>query len=291
MALFDRYLIVDWSAANSPKLGKDSIWLCRHENGKQNQIENPATRKDAMWRILGMCQAAKKLKKRLFIGFDFGFGYPAGTAALLTGTRGWEQMWAEVARRVNDNDQNKSNRFEVADQWNRWLKEKSGDAPFWGLPPSKSGKYENLGAHQPTLSVLPARRIVERHVASTQPVWKLCYPGSVGSQTILGIYWLEWLRNKLDGELAIWPFETGFDADMTSQFVAAEIYPSLFARSAAPGEIKDETQVRVTAEQFCRFDGEGRFSAMLSRPDCLSDAEAAQVISEEGWIVGAGHAP
>ena len=29
MPLFDQYMIIDWSAANSPKRGKDSIWIAR----------------------------------------------------------------------------------------------------------------------------------------------------------------------------------------------------------------------------------------------------------------------
>ena len=28
--MFDTFLIVDWSAARTPKTGRDSIWICRH---------------------------------------------------------------------------------------------------------------------------------------------------------------------------------------------------------------------------------------------------------------------
>ena len=31
MPLFDRYAIVDWSAANTPTTGKDSIWIALAE--------------------------------------------------------------------------------------------------------------------------------------------------------------------------------------------------------------------------------------------------------------------
>ena len=48
MPLFDRYIAVDWSAANSPKRGKDSIWIC--EFGPEGQVPsvNPPTRQAAM---------------------------------------------------------------------------------------------------------------------------------------------------------------------------------------------------------------------------------------------------
>jgi hypothetical protein len=56
----------------------------------------------------------------------------------------------------------------------------------------------------------------------------------------------------------------------------------------APGEVKDLTQVRATAEHFARLDEANRLGAVFgpqkSTPaDVVLDAER-----EEGWILGAG---
>jgi len=42
-AVFDHYVIVDWSAAARPKTGRDSIWIC-HRGPHGEICENPPTR-------------------------------------------------------------------------------------------------------------------------------------------------------------------------------------------------------------------------------------------------------
>ena len=88
MKLFDGYVAVDWSANGKPKQGKDSIWIAiRGVNGTE-EPENPATRREAVGRIERLLEKATAAGRRLLVGFDFPFGYPAGTARMLTGP-GW----------------------------------------------------------------------------------------------------------------------------------------------------------------------------------------------------------
>ena len=67
--------------------------------------------------------------------------------------------------------------------------------------------------------------------------------------------------------------------------VVAEVYPSLYRAQPQPGEIKDQAQVRVTAEHFARLDETGKlgaiFGAKSAAADVIVDAE-----TEEGWILG-----
>ena len=58
--------------------------------------------------------------RRLLIGFDFPFGYPAGTAARL-GLRGlaWRNLWQTLEDRIADGKDNRNNRFDVAESLNR----------------------------------------------------------------------------------------------------------------------------------------------------------------------------
>ena len=40
--LFDRYVVVDWSANSTPKTGKDAIWSCVFDpaNGRQDLVNH-----------------------------------------------------------------------------------------------------------------------------------------------------------------------------------------------------------------------------------------------------------
>ena len=135
MTLFDAYLMVDWSAASVPAVGRDSIWLClagRSRDGlRLEALENLPTRAAARRRIGELCLAARERGRRLLAGFDFPFGYPAGTAAALglSGTP-WRATWNEIGRLLKDDETNRNNRFEVGAALNRRL----GRDLFWGSP-------------------------------------------------------------------------------------------------------------------------------------------------------------
>ena len=82
MPVFDAYLMVDWSAANSPSRGKDSIWLGLTVRGRQGprltQLENPTTRAAATERIIQLAINNRRRGRRILIGFDFPFGLRGG---------------------------------------------------------------------------------------------------------------------------------------------------------------------------------------------------------------------
>src|SRR5271157_4199718 len=114
MPLFDTYIIVDWSAARTPKTGRDSIWICRHRRNGET-VANPPTRHAALALLAEMLASAMHQGERVIAGFDFPFGYPAGFARRLglTGAP-WRAVWDEIASRVDDQPDNRNNRFEVA---------------------------------------------------------------------------------------------------------------------------------------------------------------------------------
>jgi precorrin-8X/cobalt-precorrin-8 methylmutase len=163
MPLFDRYIAVDWSAANSPKRGKDSIWI--GELGRDGRVpsENPSTRHDAMASIASRLLAARQRRQRIMLGLDFVFGYPRGAAAAigratglsdtspLAGEDGWGgdeprwlQLWSTLHRLVVDAPDNRSNRFQIAESLNLRL----ADGPhFWGHPHQHS--YPGLTPRRP----------------------------------------------------------------------------------------------------------------------------------------------
>ncbi|MDA3007897.1 MAG: cobalamin biosynthesis protein CbiG, partial [Actinomycetota bacterium] len=79
--LFDRYVMVDWSAASSPRLGRDSIWIAERTAGTAATAPvNIPTRAAAMAALTDLVMTTGD--ERVLIGFDFTFGYPTGTADL-----------------------------------------------------------------------------------------------------------------------------------------------------------------------------------------------------------------
>jgi len=130
---FDHYLIVDWSAANQPKTGRDSIWVC-HRGPDGERCENPATRHAAAILLSEIIAGIAARGERAVVGFDFPFGYPEGFASRL-GLTGppWRAVWGELAQLIEDDDRNRSNRFAVGALLNRRVS--NGAFPFWGCPP------------------------------------------------------------------------------------------------------------------------------------------------------------
>jgi hypothetical protein len=291
--LFDAYLVADWSGANRPRTGRDSIWVCqweRHGDGLcRSLLQNPATRhaaRDLLRRALADLVARGR---RALVGFDFAFGYPAGFARGL-GLRGpaWRAAWDEIARLVRDDADNGNNRFRVAAELNRRLT--GGAAPFWGCPPRAASRF--LAARK---SVRPRpdgpeeRRLADLCAAAAQPVWKLAYPGAVGSQTLLGIPVVRALRDEFAGASRVWPFETGLapPADPECRVVYAEVYPSLLDPRVPPGRIKDAVQVTALGRHFARLDGAGELSALFAAAGRLPTRARRRAETEEGWILGA----
>jgi precorrin-8X/cobalt-precorrin-8 methylmutase len=294
--LFDSYLMVDWSAANTPRSGRDSIWFCLlHRNGDrltEIALENPPTRYGAYLRLRDVLRDAVTKKRSILAGFDFPFGFSRGLAARL-GVVGppWRTVWDEISRLLSDDEGNRSNRFAVAAELNRRI---SGAAfPFWGCPPKQAGLCLAATHHrQHGTGGLAERRLVEGRVRGPQPGWKLLGVGSVGSQALTGIPIVRRLRDDavLAAHAKVWPFETGLrplanDADR-ARVIFAEIYPSLVANQPLAGEVKDSAQVRAISRHFARLDERDRLAETLAGDPALTPAERDVVVTEEGWVLG-----
>lgn len=278
--MFDRFIAVDWSAANAPRTGGDSIWVAVAEGDEPVQAVNPSTRAAAMALVDRLCATGRTLAS-----FDFAFGYPAGSDALPEAGK-WPDVWTWIGANVADGADNRSNRYEVASRLNGAF---GATGPFWGHPHQHEGRYPFLAPTKPDYAELGVRerRACERIVPRAQPVWKLAYTGSVGSQALLGIKRLEEWRQALGEDAAVWPFQTGFADDLGARIVIAEIYPSLWPVERNGASCLDEAQVRTIADLMRRHHRDGRLEAMLGGP---SDATMrAEALTCEGWIYGVGN--
>ena len=278
--MFDRVIAVDWSAANLPTSATNranAVWIGCHD-AEGGAEWHHRTRAAAEAQLVTLIETTRAAGMRLLIGFDFAMGYPAGFAARLTGEASAPAVWRWLAGAITD-VQNRNNRFEVATRINAAFPE--GPGPFWshptgqvwpGLPFRRTGiDYAALG--------LAEARLAEAVVRRAKSTWMLFNPGSVGSQSLLGLPMIHRL-SQLPG-VVVWPF-----AAPDAPVVLAEVYPSLIAGPVAilangEGLTADQAQVRLLARALHRLARHDRLAPLL---------EAPPKATEEGWILGAGHA-
>ncbi len=292
MPLFDLLLIVDWSANSKPKLGADSIWIAGAGPAATVPPLNLPTRAAALAHLRAMLADAVAARRRVLVGFDFPFGYPAGLAGVL-GLSGppWRAVWDEIADAIEDAPDNANNRFAVAADLNRRIS--GGAAPFWGRPITLT-TLPDLPMRKPAAEASPLaeHRTADTWVRGPQPVWKLYTTGSVGSQALMGLPVVRALRDDpaLSGHARVWPFETGLGPPSTAPgrpcIVLAEVYPSLFPIAARADEVKDATQVRTTATALAAMDADDALAPLFAGPPALTATQRGAIESEEAWILG-----
>ena len=290
--LFQTYVAADWSAASTPKRGKDSIWVAVSRGGRDT-VENVATRDAATERARQLLREAVARGERVLVGFDFPYGYPMGVADVVApgAAPGWRRLWDAIAALVRDDARNRSNRFEVAAALNARM---GPPGPFWGCPvgaateallPTK-GTFPHCGRIEEFRRI---ERVLHSRRQYPKSVWQLAYSGSVGSQALVGIPRLAALRD--DPELApvsvVWPFETGFGVaapDDAPLVVHAEIWPAAFAVDRGAHPVADAAQVLAVVRRFAALDEAGELGDLFERPRRLHDEDGASL--EEGWILG-----
>ena len=291
-------IAVDWSARSVPsprRPVKDAIYICNRSTRQNARTDGHPTyhrtRAEAIGVVQNALDAALIAGERVFLGFDFGFGYPAGFAERLTGRVEALAVWDWLDGQIVDSPDNANNRFAVAARINAQF---DGTGPFWGCPagldiaglPAKGRLRHGHG--------LSDRRAVEEVVTSAQSGFKLFTTGSVGSQSLLGLPCLARLRRRYGAALTVWPQQSGWGVP-DSQIVLAEIYPSMmkFSRliplqSSFPNQlyhIPDAVQVRDVCDAVELFVALGWLEKAFEPALGLPDAD--RIAAEEGWIFGA----
>lgn len=307
--IFDTYLFADWSASSLPtrvEPKKDAIWVGElGKYGAESKTYYCRTRRQAASLVQERLEFHLVAGRRTLVGFDFPYGYPRGTGRSLGIERKetWLGLWKTLNETIEDTERNANNRWGVAASLNQQISPSSA-GPFWGCPEGRQTKTltsRQIG-HLSFPYALPGggelRRLrhPERRLSGTQEVWKLFGAGSVGSQTLVGIPYVNKLRfaKDLKNRSCVWPFETGFSvekfASQRLMIVHAEIWPGVVesaVRAKSAGQIRDQVQV----EQLCRWasreDQNGTLRRFLERPKRLSDDEVKDCVLEEGWILGA----
>ncbi|MCC0080637.1 MAG: molybdopterin guanine dinucleotide synthesis [Rhodobacter sp.] len=268
---FDRIAVLDWSAANRPRRGKDSIWLGLNDG----QSWNPPTRAAALDLLHRLVRDTLEANETLLIGADFAFGYPQGFAQALTGQARAMAVWDWLGAHLTDGIDNRSNRLALAAEINARL---PGVGPFWFNPSPRDLPHLPRKGRQRHGHGLAELRACDRAATGAQSVWKLGGAGAVGSQTLTGIAALSRLCRAFPDQIAVWPFQP-----VPRPVVLAEVFPTLIAPAVnarlGPGIVKDQVQVTLLARAL---------GALPSLAPLLA-APVFPALAEEGWILGLGH--
>ena len=306
--LFDAYIFVDWSAKTGPtrvKPSRDAIWVGELTRGGDGAETYCRTRAAATAYVKELLLSHVRAERRVLVGFDFPYGYPAGLAAHLANddSPAWRKVWSFLGSAIQDDESNKSNRFAVASQINALIGD--GPGPFWGCPPSQisdaglTPRMKGLFTYPfatPT-GLLGRLRRTEQAMSGGQETWKLLGAGSVGSQALLGIPRVLALRDDpaFKGFSSVWPFETGFTSqpsrDRGPWILHAEIWPGIVAdtdiehEKSLTGTIHDQAQVRLMCRWAESEDDAGRLGSWFDSSVLPSDADHS-ISEEEGWILG-----
>ncbi|OGN50231.1 MAG: cobalamin biosynthesis protein CbiG [Caulobacterales bacterium RIFOXYB1_FULL_67_16] len=297
--LFDAYVVADWTAAETRKLGDTSLWIGVAKRDVRfrlyTETHNVATRAEGEALLASILADHRKRGDRVLVGLDFNFGYPVGTAARLKldGTP-WNSMWKFIASNVVDKADNTNNRYQVAAKMNRLMTDEAW--PLWGAPAKQAQRW--LTTTKPPAGAgadIPEFRVTENAARKgrLQPksVWQMHGAGAVGGQTLVGIPAVRRLLESLGSSGAVWPFGTGWreltpdDVEPLSALVV-EVWPSMFEGKPNPGEFKDQAQVRSTAEALAHMDEAGDLAKAFGPPKDATPELIAQVEQEEGWILG-----
>lgn len=314
MALFDAYVMVDWSGASKPASQEDSIWIASSERRSQTientVLINAATRCDAFDFLCDILRRHVNANRRVLACFDFAYGYPTGFAAALghdaeVRCAEWKFIWNRLATEVVDAQDNTNNRFEVAGRLNDTVC--GAPRPFWGCSVDmqtnrlRSRKLDELhGGFPINMPTGPLRehRICETQILGTKSAWQLTGAGAVGSQSLLGMPYLNRLRFHDDFvEIShVWPFETGFsDRSVPSRgpfILHAEIWPGTLPanRLKHPVLINDASQLSLLGMHIASLDmGNGLpplFRGPLASNTEFDDESLNAVQNAEGWILG-----
>lgn len=263
--VFDRILMLDWSAAKGPRRGADSIWL----GDGVARPENLPTRAQAEARL---AQALSQ-PGRVLLGVDIGFGWPRGLAQRITGQANALAMWGWLGARVEDDAAAVSNYRAVAAQANGHFAPAPG--PFWG-DGTRDGT-PGLPRLRPDLPPgLAALRATETRAAVCGPrpksMFQLAGAGAVGAQALTCVPVLQRLRAQFGPQLGVWPFQPVAQ----SRIVLAEVYFSMLGPVGDGHACRDAAQVDLMARAV-RGLGAARLMDIPGAPPHLA---------EEGWILG-----
>jgi AAA domain len=285
IALFDRYLMADYSGAKDEKVQRSAIVLCRAEREADNPllVDTQFTRGTLRERLLDEIRGATKSGRRLLFGIDHQFSWPFGLLA----TCGLDHLsWRDVLMALGTGTYGGpalSHPAEFCAAFNAYALGRGHPAPFF----SPAGTYGLPNQFQPraTLPFRETELALQRLGWNPKSATEIGVRGAVGGQTVLGMLELHRLHVAIKTEglpVAFWPFDGASirSPSYAGKHVGVEIYPTaLRPRHWPPSDAADAIGATLASRDA---DTDGRLTEWL---EVTGDHEAAAA-AREGWILG-----
>jgi len=257
LQLFDRYIGIDYSGAQTPTTSLKGlrVYLADRKAPPIEVTPPPSPRK--YWTRRGIAQwLAERLVEAVptIVGIDHSFSFPL--------------RYFEVHHLLPD-----------------WLAFLDDFQRHW--PTDEDNTYVDFirdgtcGNGEARSGNTRWRRITEER-AGAKSVFHFDVPGSVAKSTHAGLPWLRYLRNQLEDRVHFWPFD-GWEIP-AGKSALVEVYPSLWSKSTPrEGRTPDQHDAYVASAWLRQVDIDGSLGKFL-KPEMLpGEYHVAQV---EGWILG-----
>ncbi|MGK9164697.1 hypothetical protein KXR53_00285 [Inquilinus limosus] len=253
---FDRFIAIDWSGARGAYDGI-AVAECRTGANGPVLLPPPSGRRWTRGAVAEWIEAEAGRGPRMLVGIDCAFSLPFAVAAgYLPAGGDARALWALVDRVAAEAPD-----FHGAG----FARHADYVADFWHRGPRPAGWAEPHRAAE-----MACRR---DGLGAPDSPFKQFGPKTVGPGALAGMRVLHHLRTRLDGQLAIWPFE----APAAHPLVLVEIFPRLFWRRAgrtASAKVRDRADLDAALARL----GSGPAGA----PDPLTDHATDALIAAAG---------
>ncbi len=251
MAMFERYIGIDYSGAGKPTARLAGLQVYTAEGGEMP--ERVAPDRGVKWsRELIADYLLQTLggPAPTIVGIDHAFSFPESYMK-----RFHIQTWDAF----------------VDDFVRHWPTHERGVSELNTEDNPRRGKPDEF-------------RVTDTWTSSAKSVFKFGVIGQVGPSSHAGIPWLKYLRDRLGDSVFLWPFD-GFTPP-EGRSVIAEVYPAIFKnRFSLVGmpESSDERDAKAVALWLQDPDRLGFLPRYFEPPLSDQDRDAARL---EGWILG-----
>jgi len=261
MALFDRYIGIDYSGAATPTTGLKGLRVYMASGVGAAAEVLPPVGSSKYWTRRGIALwLAERLAEevRTLVGIDHGFSFPLRYFEEHDLALDWAMFLDDFER-----------------HWPTSLDDTYVDHV-------RTGTVGNGAARQGN----PRWRRECELRCRGKSVFHFDVQGSVAKSTHAGLPWLRFLRSQLGSGLHCWPFD-GWEIPADGS-VILEAYPALYKQAYPVGErTPDQHDAFSVAQWLCDADRDGRLVSAMHPNLSADELRMAKI---EGWILGVGSA-
>jgi hypothetical protein len=263
------------------------------EASMHEHVRTGLTRRTLLEEAIKLLKDATAEGKRVILGFDHNYSFPIGLyeAIHLQNSPSWRELLAWIHGSLSDH--RNENLDIMPRQWAAEVNQRIAMqwslpvGPFWGphfIPLKRTFPYE-FKIQEPSIPfTLHEHRLVERQAIGMKTFYQIGGAGSVGLQSLHGMFHLHELLESCRREgvpLHAWPFDGWSVPDEGHLLV--EVYPTLYLKGSK-AKRSDAGDAAACAAWISEQDRHGELGTLLSCPPI--EEEYLQRALLEGWIVG-----